>query len=221
MSRGKWLTPNTPSSGYVCFTLRIPNSEEFKAIVNGALLPLLSPYNFEQEGDLSPLDTAELFQQMYDDWLNGRNCMIGTIIAYATATVPNNCLDCDGATYLKSDYPLLSAALHSSFSVDSTHFKVPDLRGRVIGGVGSAHDGIDAVTMNQAIGANTHALSVAEMPGHTHTYVQVVGGALAAGPGPLFTNVSQISVNSGSTGGGSSHTNMQPTLGLGYAIVAK
>jgi microcystin-dependent protein len=221
MTRGRWLTPDTPAAGYSCYTLRLPNSEAIKAIVNGALLPLLSPFNFEQEGDLTPDDTAALFQAVYDDWLNGRNCMIGTIVAYATAAVPDNCLACDGTHYLKADYPALAAALHSVWTVDSTHFKVPDLRGRVVEGIGDAHDGITGAAMNAAVGQNEVTLSVAELPAHHHTWVQVSGAPLAAGPGALFTNVSQATVNTGSTGGDTPHQNMQPTLALGYAIVAR
>jgi microcystin-dependent protein len=218
MTRGKWLTPNTPSSGYACFTLRIPNSEEFKAIVNGALLPLLSPYNFEEEGDLSPLDTAELFQQMYDDWLNGRNCMIGSIFAYASLNPPNNCLVCDGAHYLKSDYPLLAAVIDPVFNVDSTHFAVPDMRQKMLMG---AKDATAGYAPGNTGGEATHVLTAAEMPSHTHTYLLIAGAPLAAGPGPLFTNVSQTPSPTSSAGSDGAHNNIPPYLALKFAIVAK
>lgn len=52
--------------------------------------------------------------------------VIGSIILSATASAPANTLLCDGASYLKSDYPELVAVLNSVFFSDSTHFVTPN-----------------------------------------------------------------------------------------------
>src|SRR5574340_253471 len=62
---------------------------------------------------ISAGDTAAEYQKMYSAYLTQDWAMIGAIIPYATATIPANCLACDGALYNRVDYPLLYAALHS------------------------------------------------------------------------------------------------------------
>jgi microcystin-dependent protein len=93
--------------------------------------------------------------------------MLGTIFPYATATTPSGALDCDGSTYLRTDYPNLYAALDSAFIVDADHFKVPDLLGRTVIGVGHG-TGLSTYAMDASGGAEGHVLSTAELPNHNH-----------------------------------------------------
>jgi len=217
---GKWLTPDTPSAGFICRTLRIPNSEDCLAIVNGALADLAYARSFEEYGDLSPEDTAALFAQMYEDYIRFKGCMIGTIFAYVTAAAPEGSLPCDGGTYLKFDYPLLYAALDSAYIVNSTQFSTPDLRGRGIIGTGTG-SGLTARTTNQSGGEEAHALSVAELASHNHSYN--APSVITVGTGPVLVPylASQVAATTGSSGSGTAHNNMQPWRALNYGIWAE
>jgi len=218
--RGRWLTPNTPASGFICRLLRIPNSEEHLAIVNGALMDLAYAQSFEEFGTDSPDDTAALFAQMYEDYIKFRGCMIGTIFAHANTSAPIGSLPCDGGTYLKADYPLLYAALHSAFIVDSTHFKTPDLMGRTVIGVGSG-SGLTSRAMNASGGEETHVLTTAELASHTHTYLSPALGFMQVPATPVGAWTNSIASNTGATGSNTAHQNMSPFRALSYAIWAQ
>jgi len=94
--------------------------------------------------------------------------MLGTIFPYVTAATPAGALDCDGSTYLRTDYPNLYAALDSAFIVDADHFKVPDLLGRTVIGVGHG-TGLSTYAMDDSGGEESHVLSTAQLPNHSHT----------------------------------------------------
>ena len=95
----------------------------------------------------------------------------GVIVPYAGAAAPVGWLLCDGATYNRSDYPDLFAALGGSSSPyglpSSTTFKVPDLKGKVVAGYNAAEAEFNALAKTG--GAKTVALVEAEMPSHGHT----------------------------------------------------
>jgi microcystin-dependent protein len=83
----------------------------------------------------------------------------GSIIQWSTNTAPKNWLIADGAVLSRSTYASLFAIIGTTYGVGdgSTTFALPDLRGRVP--VGKAGTG----------GAETHTLTEAQMPVHTHT----------------------------------------------------
>lgn len=68
---------------------------------------------------------------------------IGSILAFASTTTPDCWLSCNGASYLKADYPDLYNVIGDTYgSVDDTHFNVPDLRGEFLRGAGTnSHTG--------------------------------------------------------------------------------
>lgn len=84
-------------------------------------------------------------------------------------------------------------------------------QGRVMVGLNSGDTDFD--TAEEAGGAKTHTLTVAEMPAHTHN---VAFGAAADGAGAsqvARTDAgSNIVKTSTSTGGGSAHNNLQPYI---------
>ncbi len=119
---------------------------------------------------------------------------------------------------------------------------LPDLRGRVVagqddmGGVSAdnltnvAGDGLNGDTLGATGGSETHTLTTAQLAAHTH------------GPGTLTFKLNNVSNgsslrvrsrsdaqdinqfdstmtgNTGSTGGGAAHNNVQPTIILNYII---
>jgi microcystin-dependent protein len=81
----------------------------------------------------------------------------------------NGWLKCDGRSLSREDYAELFEVLGTSFGADdSLTFKLPDLRGRVMGCVGQG-SGLTNRTLGALVGQETHTLISNEIPGHTHT----------------------------------------------------
>ena len=80
--------------------------------------------------------------------------------------------------------------------------------GRVMVGVHSSgtFDGL-----NETGGAETHTMSIAEMPSHTHTIQPGITGDGGA-TGASGVRVTHSANNTGSTGGGGAHNNIQPYI---------
>lgn len=108
--------------------------------------------------------------------------------------------------------------------------KLPDMRGRVpagkdnMGGTAagrltSAGSGIDGTTLGAAGGVETHTLTVAQMPSHSHA---VTGASASTNGGSA--DIRSNGVNAGiapttsSQGGGQAHNNTQPTLVVNYVV---
>lgn len=88
---------------------------------------------------------------------------IGTVIDYAGSSVPDGWLECDGSAVSRTTYAALFAVLGTTWGSGngSTTFNLPNLGGRVAIGKGSRNVGATG-------GAETHTLTVNEMPSHTH-----------------------------------------------------
>lgn len=101
---------------------------------------------------------------------------IGVVNPFAGSTAPSTYLLCFGQAVSRSEYAGLFAVISTTYGSGdgSTTFNVPDLRGRAVAGVDNM-GGTDAGrlsianTLGTATGAETHTLSSAEMPSHTHT----------------------------------------------------
>lgn len=66
---------------------------------------------------------------------------VGAMIDYAGATAPAGWLLCDGSQQLIASYPKLFAAIGTRYGGDgTTHFNLPDTRGRALYGVGASTD---------------------------------------------------------------------------------
>jgi len=161
-----------------------------------------------------------------------------TILPYAGISLPGNPGDwlyCDGSEYDREITPGVStplfAALGLTYGVGdgSTTFNIPDLRGRVIAGQddmgGSSANrltgqtgGVDGDILGGTGGAETHTLSIAEMPDHTHDSGFSVGSDSTSGGDPIYRPPGGSGLNTGSTGGDQAHNNVQPTIILNYII---
>ena len=99
---------------------------------------------------------------------------IGTLQPYLGLKAPNGYLICDGSLVSKTVYPDLYAICGSLFGVEtSTHFYLPDLRGKTIGGYDENDTAMN--TIGKLLGQKTHVhttgnhtLTEAEMPEHKH-----------------------------------------------------
>ena len=217
---GKWLTPDLPTGVLTCRQFLIPTV--LLPAFDGALGMLTIPEAWETFGEMTPDDAA---QTLYDVILQSydRGCgMIGSIMIGAWETLPENLLECDGATYARVDYPLLYAVLDGHYVDDEDYFHVPDMRSRMVIGAGEGED-LSEYDIGDTGGEETHALSIDEMPEHTHSVLEAglnvdveppAGLPDAAGGLPLPSTT-------GSAGSGIEHENMPPYIAMTFAIVAR
>ena len=152
----------------------------------------------------------------------------GSMLVYGGASAPTGWLLCHGQSISRSTYAALFTALSTTYgSVDGNTFNIPDLRGRVIAGQddmgGSSANRlttpINGDTLGAAGGVESHALSIAELAAHTHTITPMKQDAPRAGGGSgNVYDAASGTITSSSTGSGSAHTNVQPTIILNYII---
>lgn len=117
----------------------------------------------------------------------------------------------------------------------SNYTKAPDKRGRVsvgkdnMGGAAASRvttggSGIDGATIGSAGGAETVALSIAQLASHNHN--ELGGGTGKGGSPVLGVGVAGAALNAatlnvtGSTGSGTAHQNMAPSIVCNYIIRA-
>ena len=92
----------------------------------------------------------------------------GTIVTYASGTIPSSWLECNGAEVSQSTYADLFALIANTYgSAASGNFRLPDLRGRVVIGTGTG-PGLTARTLAATGGAEDVALSGTQIPSHSH-----------------------------------------------------
>ena len=84
---------------------------------------------------------------------------------------------CDGRAVSIELYPTLYDIIGTNFQGNHNvgYFNLPDLRGRVPGAIGTAD--ITAYTMGNAVGYETHTLTIPQIPSHTHTGTTSSNGA--------------------------------------------
>lgn len=75
---------------------------------------------------------------------------------------------CDGRSLSASDYPDLFNIIGTSFGGGGGNFNLPDFRGRVFGMIGTG-SGLTPRTLGNNVGAETHTLTLPQIPSHDHT----------------------------------------------------
>ena len=161
---------------------------------------------------------------------------VGTVSPYAGTSAPAAWVLCHGQELAIASYAGLYAVCGTTYgsltdgsgNAGSTHFRVPDLRGRVVAGqddmggtsanrLTGQTGGIDGDVLGGTGGAETHTLTTAQIPSHSHimdissttganNQVVAIGGTYAQG------------LTTSATGGGGAHNNVQPTIILNYII---
>ena len=173
--------------------------------------------------------------------VNGTNLQTvptGTVSAFAGSAAPTGYALCDGSAVNTHAKAALHAVVSDTYGGTAynegvtdqpgvtTTFNLPDLRGRVVAGLGESLLGATDDTLGEDNGliANTkeHLLTAAQsgLPEHTH------GGGVSASNsrGPTIPSDTQFGmvITQGVTGGAqdasSAHNNVQPTMILNYII---
>lgn len=154
--------------------------------------------------------------------------LVGLIMPVMTSSAPQGTLVCDGATYLRTDYPNLYAVLDSAFIIDADSFMVPDLRNAFV--MGSSATNVPGATG----GSGETTLTVGQLPPHSHTtqphshteitatpaLITIGPGAPApsAVPGAGITGPATVIVDP--TGSGDPVNIVPPFVALMYVVVA-
>ena len=151
----------------------------------------------------------------------------GAVTAFAGSTAPTGYVLCDGSEYSETTEAALFAVISTTYNTGgetANHFRVPDLRGRVVAGLDADDNvlnettSINGTVLGEVGGDDVHTLLEAEMPAHDH------GGANSQVSNPAGTSLtigqtgSFDFVDLPSEGGGQAHNNVQPTIILNYII---
>ena len=140
-----------------------------------------------------------------------------TIMAYYNTQIPTGWQLCDGRLLVAvNELPVYYKS--NSNSTSSEELFTPDLQGRFILGanVNSPNTTLTKRGLRNIGGAETHTLTIDEMPAHNHPIT-----AMMWGPGPGYSGGgNKIGGNgwSSNTGGSKPHNNMPPFYTLNYII---
>ena len=172
----------------------------------------------------------------------------GAVVPFGGSSAPTGFLLCAGQAVSRSTYSALFGVISTTYGTGdgSSTFNLPDLRGRVVAGQddmgGSSADrltgqtgGVNGDTLAATGGAETHALTEAQLASHSHAAAMEqnssdesgitrvgLGRSLSDRDGNYRTSVSvgggadQLLI--ANTGSGSAHNNVQPTIILNYII---
>lgn len=169
--------------------------------------------------------------------VNAQSECIGEIRLFTYNFIPLGWVECNGQTLQVSEYSSLFAVIGNSYGGNGfSTFCVPDLRGRVpimpgnIAGL--------SVTIAETGGTETEAMTVAQLPSHSHSTVGVArlacsnSSAQAVSPGIFAVNEERgnefnttsnavsgtMNVNVSPSGNGSPRNNLQPYIALVWCI---
>jgi len=181
--------------------------------------------------------SVKIYKSAADDWVTIHSPEIGDIKHSVRSDDHAGWLKCDGRAVSRATYGDLFLTIGITFGAGNgtTTFNLPDAQGRVLGGVGTG-TGLSARSQGQKVGAETHTLTSAEMPEHSHSITDnghshtiPMSGAALTGVGPaddvtqggaeFSTNSSTTGITIDPTGGGGAHNNMQPTLFIGNVFI--
>lgn len=147
---------------------------------------------------------------------------LGTSIGGYWFTPPTDYLFEDGSAISRTTYSALFALIGTTYGAGdgSTTFNLPDSRGRVT--VNQNASDAEFATIGEKYGEETHTMSLAELPAHSHEqYVTALSGGTAVrndygadAAGGIYSQ----GVNTASTGSGAARNNIQPSIVKEFAI---
>lgn len=156
---------------------------------------------------------------------------IGSIIEFAGTTgVSTSFLECNGQAVSRTTYSTLFANIGTTYGNGdgSTTFNLPDRRGRTAVGIGSDNSTNGLITnataaqiaLGKTFGEETHILTTAEMPSHTHPIPAYNNGGSSGHLSQDSIGAFIQNLNTNSTGGDQPHNNTQPSIFMRFYIRA-
>lgn len=154
----------------------------------------------------------------------------GTVVSYCGSSSPLGWFVCDGSTYNIIEFNELFNVLGYTYGGSGNSFAVPDLRGRLVLGISTGISGISNKSMGNTGGEETHALTISEMPRHSHAYERTRDGNIQAAvslttndAAPAGTQAANTSFIGGlgiadAQSNGVAHNVMQPYMALNFII---
>lgn len=158
---------------------------------------------------------------------------VGQITMFAGNFAPRGWTYCDGQLLATSQNEALFSLLGTIYGGDGrTTFGLPDLRGRLPIHHGQG-PGLSSRKLGEKAGVENVTLTLAQLPSHTHDFIGSNAAAISPDPTGRVVAKSDIrylknnannyteKLNPASvttTGGGQSHSNLQPSLGIHYII---
>lgn len=214
---GKLRTPDAPAEPvtYRQILITVPANADIERFLWGAVSAVSFHTAYVQWGTMSPEDVAFYIKEVMNSRMEFN--MLGSIIPIIRETLHSSMLLCDGSVYNKDDYPQLWEVWPSAMK-DATTLTLPDLRNLFLVGAGLDY------SLGDTGGAAEVALTVDEIPSHTHGYqtptfnvdVESIGV-----PDPTGVGNPPIPATTNATGGGEAHENRPPYYAVVYAVIAK
>lgn len=134
-------------------------------MVGGVLNYLANLERLQQTGTLTPDDARIALNDMITAFYEETPVMIpiGTISMWWSVTIPDKWLLLGGAAISKTTYPELFDIFGYTYGGGFDTFVLPTMKGFSPFGAGAS------IALGNAGGSDTHTLTIAEMPSHSHT----------------------------------------------------
>lgn len=177
-------------------------ASEANALAAAAALDLPVPEAGDEGKYLAVNGTADAFELIAGGGGGSGGGIVGEIRMWSGSAAPSGWALCDGAAVSRTTYSALYAVTGDAFGVGdgSTTFNLPDLRGRAPIGAGSGPS-LTTRALGAKVGGETHQLTTAEMPAHTHA-----AGSLSAASGGSAS--ADVTLQRATGSGGSSNNKL-------------
>lgn len=197
LSSGEWSLGEVQENIYILFSLPEDQTRTLEKLVFGFFAEMAKE-RFWKDGYYTVEETLQFVERV----IRGAKKveMIGQISYFFSDTAPSGWLLCDGSVKNKADYPELWDTLPSSEKT-ATNLTLPNLLDETYLAGKSAANAVGAT-----FGANSHTLTVGELPAHSHSEsaVQAVAGLV----GEVAASVlEEVADSTGDAGGGNAHEN--------------